>query len=76
MTSVFYERVKVDNQINIFSGCGKKILNEPKTFQVLNFSQWQPYPQGTFPKPDIGRMQQVAADEEAKKPKRTFQMPV
>jgi len=26
MTSVLYERVKVDNFLNLFSGCGKKLL--------------------------------------------------
>ena len=31
MTAVLYERVKVDNQINLFSGCGKKEL--PKGHQ-------------------------------------------
>lgn len=72
MTSVYYERVKVDNQISLFSGCGKKMLSAPKTFQVLNFSMWQPYAKGTFEKPDINMMQQAFEEEEAKKPKRTF----
>jgi translation initiation factor 2A len=53
MTSVLYERVKVDNQISVFNGCGKKMLNPPKSFEVLNYAQWQPYPPGTFPKPNI-----------------------
>ena len=75
MTSVFYERVKVDNQINLFSGCGQKVMSRPKTFEVLNFAQWQPYPKGTFPTPSIEVMQEAFAAEEAKKPKRTFQMP-
>lgn len=29
MTSVLYERVKVDNMIQIFNACGKKVLNPP-----------------------------------------------
>lgn len=31
MTSVIYERVKVDNQINVFNGCGKSLI--PKGHQ-------------------------------------------
>jgi len=40
MTSVLYERVKVDNMIQVFNGCGKKLLNPPPQFEVLNFAQW------------------------------------
>lgn len=40
MTSVLYERVKVDNVINVFNGCGKKLINPPLQFEVLNFAQW------------------------------------
>lgn len=76
MTSVLFERVKVDNQINIFNGCGKKLLNPPKAFEQLISAQWQPYPPGVFSRPSIDSMQQAAAEEEAKRPKRTFQMPV
>ena len=39
---------------------------------MLNFAQWQPYPTGTFQPPDVEAMQKEFADEEAKKPKRTF----
>lgn len=28
MTAVLYERVKVDNQVNMFSGCGRKELKK------------------------------------------------
>lgn len=72
MTSVLYERVKVDNMINIFGGCGKKLLNPPLAFEVLNFAQWQPYPTGTFEAPNVEVMQKEFDDAEAKKPKRTF----
>lgn len=40
MTSVLYERVKVDNFLNIFNAVGKKLLNPPMQFQVLNYAQW------------------------------------
>ena len=33
VTSVLYERVKVDNLINVFSGCGKKILPQGHKFE-------------------------------------------
>ena len=36
MTSVLYERVKVDNLINLFSGCGKKLLPKGFPFEELN----------------------------------------
>ena len=75
MTSVLFERVKVDNQISIFNGCGKKLLNPPKPFEVLTSAQWQPQPPGYYSKPNIAGMQRAAAEEEAKRPKRTFQMP-
>ena len=75
MTSVLFERVKVDNQISIFNGCGKKLLAQPHAFGVLNSAQWQPYPAGTFPRPNVAALQQAFAEEEAKKPKRTFMMP-
>lgn len=40
MTSVIYARVKVDNQISIFNGCGKRVTNPPKAFEELNYVQW------------------------------------
>ena len=40
MTSVLYERVKVDNFLNIFNAVGKKLINPPTQFQVLNYAQW------------------------------------
>lgn len=55
MTSVLWERVKVDNLINVFSGCGKKIL-EGHSFGSLHSSYFQPSPPGTFKKPSIETM--------------------
>jgi len=75
MTSVLFARVKVDNQINMYNGCGKKLLNPALSFGELTSAQWQPYPNGVFKKPNIQGMQRAAAEEEAKRPKRTFQMP-
>lgn len=40
MTSVLYERIKVDNMISLFNGCGKKLLDPPKPFTELNSVQW------------------------------------
>ena len=72
MTSVLYERVKVDNLINLFSGCGKKHLPEGHTFVELHSAYWQPSPPGTFQKPSIEKMQKEAEDVQQKKPKRVF----
>lgn len=53
MTSVLFARVKVDNQINMYNGCGKKLLNPALSFGELTSAQWQPYPNGVFKKPNI-----------------------
>lgn len=55
MTSVLWERVKVDNLVNVFSGCGKKIL-DGRAFGSLHSSYLQPSPPGTFKKPSIETM--------------------
>ena len=72
MTAVLYERVKVDNQINLFSGCGKKELPKGHQFQQLQYAAWQPAPPGTHTKPSIDTMQKATEGEESKKPKRVF----
>ena len=60
MTAVLYERVKVDNQINLFSGCGNKELKGGHQFKQLNYAAWQPSPSGTYKKPDIDTMRQAS----------------
>lgn len=64
MTSVLYERVKVDNMINMFSGCGKKLLTKGFQFEELHSAYWQPSPPGTFKAPSIETMQKAAADDQ------------
>jgi len=38
MCSVLFERVKVDNMITMFNGCGKKLTVQPSLFGELNFA--------------------------------------
>jgi translation initiation factor 2A len=72
ITSVLWERVKVDNILNLFTGCGKKILPKGAEFGSLNFAQLQPSAPGTFKKPSIAIMQKEAADDPSKKAKRSW----
>jgi uncharacterized protein with WD repeat len=39
MTSVLYERVKVDNMINIFTGAGARLLGKGEVFEQLQSVQ-------------------------------------
>lgn len=72
MTSVLYERVRVDNMINMFTPSGQKLLGKGESFGQLTSAQWQPVPSGTFKKPNLNKFAQESAQEEANKPKRTF----
>lgn len=74
MTSVLYERVKVDNMISIFTPGGCKLLGKGENFEALHYAAWQPLP-GKFKKPDIRIFEKEAEAEAGKKPKRTFVMP-
>ena len=60
LTSVLYERVKVDNFVNMFSGCGKKIIPNGHPFGALHSAYWRPFPPGTFQKPSVEIMQKAA----------------
>lgn len=40
MTSVLYERVKVDNSVNLFTPSGKRLLGKGEMFNVLHSVQW------------------------------------
>lgn len=71
MTSVLYERVKVDNMISIFTPSGKKLFGKGENFEVLTSAAWQPR-EGLFTKPDLNVFFQEAKDDEANKPKRTW----
>lgn len=42
MTSVLYERVKVDNMLNLFTPTGKRLSGKGEMFDELNWVQWQP----------------------------------
>ena len=75
LTAVLYERVKVDNAVNIYGASGKKILPKGHNFGELHYAQWQPMPKGTFNAPDVNQLIREAQQEQDKKPKRTFVMP-
>ena len=72
MTSVLYERVKVDNMINVFTASGKRLLGKGEVFNALHSVQWQPHPAGTFSKPSLQGLEKEAEKEAEKKPKRVF----
>jgi translation initiation factor 2A len=44
MTSVLYDRVKVDNEIKIFSPIGQQLCSKSYKDSELYYVQWQPYP--------------------------------
>lgn len=45
MTSVLFERVKVDNCVNLFIGSGRRLLGKDGTkFEKVLSAYWQPYP--------------------------------
>ncbi len=72
MTSVLYERVRVDNMINIFTGTGERLLGKGEVFEQLQFVQWQPVAPGTLKPPSLKSMQFESEKEIDKKPKRVF----
>ena len=72
MTSVLYERVKVDNMINIFTGTGGRLLGKGEVFEQLQSVQCQPKTPGTLQPPNIKAMLVESEKEVDKKPKRVF----
>lgn len=72
MTSVLYERVKVDNVIGLFAPSGKKLLGKGEAFDVLSHVEWQPVPAGTYKRANIKAIKVEAQQEKDKKPKRVF----
>lgn len=72
MTSVLYERVKVDNMINLFTPSGKRLVGKGEMFNQLHSVQWQNAPAGTYKKPKISQFTVEAEQEALKAPKRVF----
>lgn len=72
MTSVLFERVKVDNLCNFFHASGKKMLEQPIRCERLQYMQWQPYPEGSFQEPSIQFEVKSPEVRNANKPKRIF----
>lgn len=52
MTSVLYERVRVDNMISMFTPSGNKLFGKGECFEQLTSAAWQPM-KVTFNKPDL-----------------------
>lgn len=72
MTSVLYERVKVDNMINIFTPSCKRLLGKGEMFNQLHAVSWQPSVSNHFKKPSVNQFLQEAEQEAAKAPKKAF----
>jgi len=60
MTAVFWDRIKVDNFLNLFSASGKKLLTAGNKFDELHGVCWQPLPKGALSKPDLTLLEQEA----------------
>jgi translation initiation factor 2A len=53
LSAVLHERVKVDNEVRIYNAAGQLQCSASFKESELYEAHWQPYPKGTFPKPDI-----------------------
>ena len=68
LSAVLYERVKVDNEVRIYDPIGNLLCNQSFVTSELYDVQWQPYPKGSLPKPELSKLvQQKKTVEEAKK---------
>jgi len=60
VTSVLYERLKVDNMVNVFTPSGNRFLAKGKQFDMLHSVQWQPASTGAYQPPNISYYVQEA----------------
>ena len=72
LTQVLYERLKVDNNFQIFRANGTKVLAKQENFEELYSVEWQPHERGVLSKPNIDKIKKEEVKEESTKPKRTF----
>lgn len=79
LSSVLYERVKVDNEFRVYNALGKIVCKQEFKDNELYETYWQPYPKGTLPKPDVKKLETFKPLEETKteatekpKPKKWF----
>lgn len=68
LSSVLYERVKVDNEVRIYNATGQLVCSESFKQSELYEAHWQPYPEGALPRPDIKQLEAEKKLEEAKNP--------
>jgi len=56
LTCVLYERLKVDNNFQIFRANGTKVLPKAEAFSELYHVQWQPHEAGVLSKPNVDKL--------------------
>jgi len=56
LTCVLYERLKVDNNFQIFRANGTKVLPKAEEFQELYHVEWQPHEAGVLSKPNVDKL--------------------
>ena len=80
MTGVLYERVKVDNEMKIFSPGGQQLLVSSYDNSELQGVYWQPFPPGSFIKPKerdliLKSTQEEIKNQEQNQPKKKLYVP-
>lgn len=68
LSSVLYERVKVDNEVRIYNPTGQLVCSQSFKQSELYEAHWQPYPDGVLTRPDLKSIQAQKLLEEAKNP--------
>ncbi len=68
LSSVLYERVKVDNEVRIYNPTGQLVCSQSFKQSELYEAHWQPYAEGVFSRPDLKKLEAQKVLEEAKNP--------
>jgi hypothetical protein len=69
---VLYDRLKVDNNFQIFRANGSKVLAKGEHFEELFTVEWQPHEAGVLSKPNVDKLKKEEAKSETSKPKKLF----
>lgn len=72
LTSVLYERLKVDNGFSITRANGTRALKKPQAFAMLHHVEWQPHEAGILSKPNVEKLRREEEREASAKPKKFF----
>lgn len=72
LTSVLHERLKVDNNFQIFRANGTKVLPKAQAFSELYHVEWQPHEAGVLSKPNVDKLKKEEFKDQVTKPKRLF----